>query len=60
MIDEAPPPFRPAGQDREVAVGTDGGAEGDVEVEAGRASSENLRSYLSSILDVASCASLRL
>jgi hypothetical protein len=35
MIREPPPPLRPAGQDREVAVGTDGGAEGDVEVEAG-------------------------
>jgi hypothetical protein len=35
MIDEPPPPLRPAGQDREVAVGADGGTEGDVEIEAG-------------------------
>jgi hypothetical protein len=35
MIGEPRPPLRPAGQDREIAVGTDGGAEGDVEVEAG-------------------------
>jgi hypothetical protein len=35
MIGEPPPAFRPAGEDREVAVGTDGGAEGEVEVEAG-------------------------
>jgi len=35
MIGEPSPLLRPAGQDREVAVGTDGGAEGDVEVEAG-------------------------
>jgi hypothetical protein len=35
MIGEPPPPFRPADQDREIAVGTDGGAEWDVEVEAG-------------------------
>jgi hypothetical protein len=36
VIGEPPSPFRPAGQDREVAVGTDGGAERDVEVEAGK------------------------
>jgi len=35
MIDEPPPALRPAGQDREVAVGADRGAEGDVEIEAG-------------------------
>src|SRR5262245_7377999 len=35
MIGETLPLLRPAGQDREVAVGTDGGAERDVEVEAG-------------------------
>jgi len=35
MIDEPPPALRSAGQDREVAVGTDGGAEGDVEIETG-------------------------
>jgi hypothetical protein len=32
VIGETPPPFRPAGQDREVAVRADGGAEGDVEI----------------------------
>ncbi len=35
MIGELPPPLRPAGQDREIAVGTDGGTEGDVEIETG-------------------------
>lgn len=35
VIREPPPALRPAGEDREVTVGTDGGAEGEVEVEAG-------------------------
>jgi hypothetical protein len=35
MVDEPRPSLRAAGQNREVAVRTDGGAEGNVEVEAG-------------------------
>jgi hypothetical protein len=35
VIDEADPALPPAGENREVAVGADGGTEGDVEVEAG-------------------------